>query len=528
MKNFRSLLGLFALLFIGLTACDNDDDIITPDISGGTYTAFLEESTTLKPDVSPTDGMTFKWFDIEKKLLSETLEYTFTPDKTGTFKYIFHATRLEQTAIDTFTVIVKHPTPSVSLNIESFKGFQHGFPVKLEASVFKYDKDTEMTWSLNGEDIGKGKTLDFDAEGTGVFTVTFTARNPSIAISESVTIEKLSYTDNGTLVVNEGWFGHEPGNLNYWMKDSSRFSYRVFKKINPEKNLGVTSQAGVLHDGKVYIMSKQAPQLVVLDAATLKYLNEIDVFTGNKYSYAHHFVGVDANKGFLSSADGVYPVNLTDLSVGDKIEGISAGGIMKLSGGKVFVQGVSGESKKIFVLDANAGTLANTVDISGAVAGLDIDADGNVWVGAGEKLIKINASDLTTQEKTLPEDVTIKNGWVWDAGALTTSKTESAVFFKSGKKLYKYVPADSETAELTAILDLTDMVSNNFYNGGVKAHPTTGNIYVNAVKSGWGNNYKQNGMYVRSSAGANILTYNYGGTEADNSFFYFPADFVFL
>ena len=61
---------------------------------------------------------------------------------------------------------------------------------------------------------------------------------------------------NGVFFLNEDWYGHQNSTINF-LSDEGEWTYRVFQKTNPGKELGCTSQFGTIYNGKFYIVSKQ-------------------------------------------------------------------------------------------------------------------------------------------------------------------------------------------------------------------------------------------------------------------------------
>ena len=62
---------------------------------------------------------------------------------------------------------------------------------------------------------------------------------------------------DGTVWLNEEWYGHTSGSLNYVDTDGGIF-YRAYGNQNENMAFGATSQFGMNYAGKYFIMSKQA------------------------------------------------------------------------------------------------------------------------------------------------------------------------------------------------------------------------------------------------------------------------------
>lgn len=76
----------------------------------------------------------------------------------------------------------------------------------------------------------------------------------------------------GFYIVNEGWFGHDKGSVNYFEKNGTSYTphYRAFKAANPDTELGNTTCYGAIWGDNFYLISKQDNRLVIADAQNLK------------------------------------------------------------------------------------------------------------------------------------------------------------------------------------------------------------------------------------------------------------------
>ncbi len=84
------------------------------------------------------------------------------------------------------------------------------------------------------------------------------------------------------------------------------------KKI-PAKTSARPLNTAPVHNGKLYLVSKQGP-LVVTDAKSLVETGRITTMPAN----GRAFMGLDNTNGLISTSDGIYPLNLSTLAVGAK------------------------------------------------------------------------------------------------------------------------------------------------------------------------------------------------------------------
>ena len=77
----------------------------------------------------------------------------------------------------------------------------------------------------------------------------------TIAAFQTSFAQTKEYT-NGVFIVNEDWFGHSNGSINFINANDS-IDYNVYKTVNPGEEFGVTSQYGTIYGDNFYIVSKQ-------------------------------------------------------------------------------------------------------------------------------------------------------------------------------------------------------------------------------------------------------------------------------
>ncbi len=313
---------------------------------------------------------------------------------------------------------------------------------------------------------------------TGTVDVTFTSQDGSGA-STTYTVNVLepnrepladSY-QNGTFWLNEDWFGHSNGSINY-IADNGELKYRVYESQNKYESFGCTSQYGIIYGDKLIVMSKQATdggdprkgggRVVVADAKTLKKLAVFDYIgadtdgDGNGDGDGRACVGVSENKVYLGSTAGIQVLDTRTLTLGGMVDGIASGankyngqiGDMVAIGKYAFAiqQGVgvhvidiaTDKVVKTFPVESND---ASGVSVIGYPQGITVTADGNVWVattaGASSGLCTFRCIDPSTLDVTdsvdLPEGQRVTCGWgAWRSTNFFASKSENAIWYGAG------------------------------------------------------------------------------------------------
>lgn len=125
----------------------------------------------------------------------------------------------------------------------------------------------------------------------------------------------------GFYIVNEGWYGHDKGSVNYFEKNGTSYTprYRAFKAANPDTELGNTTCYGAIWGDNFYLISKQGNRLVIADAQNLKSKKIITDLGGDGRS----FVGIDEKKAYIGYNGGIKTFNIENLTLGKAIAGVS-------------------------------------------------------------------------------------------------------------------------------------------------------------------------------------------------------------
>lgn len=303
----------------------------------------------------------------------------------------------------------------------------------------------------------------------GTVNVTFTAQDGA-GVSSTYTVnvvepDRTPLADqyqNGTFWLNEEWFGHTNGSINY-ITDKGELKYRVYESQNKYESFGCTSQYGIIHGDKLIVMSKQATdggdprtgggRVVVADAKTLKKLSSFDEFANGGDGRA--CVGVSEDKVYLGSTGGIQVLNTKTLTLGAMVDGIPTGaqysgqiGDMVAIGDYAFAiqQGVG-----VHAIDIATDKVVKTFPVAddettgvagvGYPQGITVTADGNVWVAttasASSGLGSFRCIDPSTLEVvdnvTLPEGRRVTCGWgAWRSTNFFASKKENAIWYGAG------------------------------------------------------------------------------------------------
>ncbi|MDR1877591.1 MAG: DUF5074 domain-containing protein [Flavobacteriaceae bacterium] len=335
----------------------------------------------------------------------------------------------------------------------------------------------------------------------------------------------------GIFFVNEDWFGHADGSVNF-LTENGDFIYNAYRKENDGHTLGVTTQYGTIYGDNFYLVSKQkgteakkGGRLVIADAKTLKKKASFDDIGGGD---GRTFIGVDENTGYIGTSKGIYLFDIKNLTVGNLIEGTGGNnyqiGNMIRTSKYVFA---TKQSTGVFVIDPISHTIIQTI-ANTSVNTITQSKDGNVWIGAGSKLIKVNPLTLETEEITV--SASISGSWgAWNAGGFCSSTQNNVLYWTSGggfigggNTVIKYdIDTDTLNTSFYQIPGQEGSYNQVFYGAGLRIDPVTDNLVITTTENGYGSHYQKNWVHIVTNEGVLSNTYQL------NDYYWFTALPVF-
>lgn len=349
----------------------------------------------------------------------------------------------------------------------------------------------------------------------------------------SAYVEITDFT-NGYFIVNEDWFGHSNGSLNFVQNDGT-IHYRVYNAVNNNETFGTTTTGGVIYGDNIYFISKQsapsennedssAGRLVVADAKTLIKLASFNTIGDGDGRF---FIGVNEHEGYIGTSKAIYLFDIDNLLVGTLVTGTDGSGqIGNMIRTSQHVYAVK-QNKGILVIDPITHTVINT--ISGKFHSVVQAKDGSVWAIQDQKLININTSTFTITEHAIPTTKYLGSWGAWNAGSFTYSNQENALYwmnsinaFNSGEKIIKFdVASNTFNEDFATIPGQTETYKQIPYGAGLRIDPVSDAIIVNTTESGWGAHYQKNWIHTFNNSG--VLT----DTKILNDYYWFPTLTVF-
>ena len=352
-----------------------------------------------------------------------------------------------------------------------------------------------------------------------------------VATAQAVAADGIDYT-TGVFIVNEDWYGHQNSTVNYLMpdaEDGEYWHYRVIQNENPGTELGCTNQYGAIFNGRFYLIAKQEKdpgaditggRITVADAETMKVIYQSEVIDpSGRQCDGRGFVGVTPDKGYISSSNGVWILDLNTLQVVGQVKGTdnpNAGddkpnsdptgslyhgqtGSMVTAGGYVFVAhqqygllAVDPEIDEVITVFSMAEIVENEKAGIGSVVK---SKDGTLWCsvagdvqGTGSTLpylVHIDPAELAVIEViTLPDEIEApSNSWyAWTPDSFCASSVTNSLYWGGGSRwfrgtnIYRF---DIDTNEMRQIIDLdTDGEDWKLYGCSMRLHPKTDEIYM--------------------------------------------------
>lgn len=155
----------------------------------------------------------------------------------------------------------------------------------------------------------------------------------SLASAITAAAGDIDYT-KGVIFINEDWYGHQNSTINYLLPDDPQgdyWHYRVIQTENPGVELGCTNQYGAIWNGRLYMIAKQEKdpgativggRISVADASTMKIIKQLQLIDpSGAQCDGRAFVGVTPSKGYVSSSNGIWILNLDTLEIEGQVDG---------------------------------------------------------------------------------------------------------------------------------------------------------------------------------------------------------------
>lgn len=353
----------------------------------------------------------------------------------------------------------------------------------------------------------------------------------ALFFSASAANAQSAYTD-GFFMVNEDWFGHTNGSVNF-IKNDGTVNYRVYSTVNNNQAFGATTQYGTIYGDKFYFISKQAAdggdtqytpggRLVIANAQTMQKIAGFNTIGG---ADGRSFVGVNEHKGYIGTSNGIYTFDIDNLQVGSLIP-TTGGQIGNMIRTSRYVYAVK-QAVGIFVIDPDTNTVITT--IPGSYHSIVQAKDGSVWTVQDQKVVNINENSFATTVYNIPTTKYIGPWGAWNAGSFTASVQNNTLYwinsvnsFVSGTQIVKFdVTSKTFNENFATLPGQTGAYKQIPYGAALRVHPVTDELILNTTESGYGTHYQNNWIHTFDNNG------NLTNTKQLNDYYWFPAMAVF-
>ena len=314
----------------------------------------------------------------------------------------------------------------------------------------------------------------------------------------------------GTFIVNEDWFGHRNGSVNF-------LGYNGTWEYNHLQDLGVTSCYGTFFGNRFYVISKQAGnggRITICDANSTRIIGKIDEIGGNGRS----FCGVDEHKAYVSTDKGISIIDLDNMKTTGSVKGLNSaqhGNMVRLYD---YVY-ASQYGKALQVIDCSTDKVVATID--SPVYSIVMSKDGQLWVSTNNGISRVNTESRQLEKIALPSGISVpaNSSFAWTPDGLCASLQNNVIYWTSASnKVYKY---DITTNEAKLIIDLTnDPEKRSIYGCSFRVDTKTDNLYLTAAV-GYNNDYK---VRRYDADGKQLAEYVMDDKEKN---YWFPGMFVF-
>lgn len=380
----------------------------------------------------------------------------------------------------------------------------------------------------------------------GETNVTYTAKDGSgTQLSFKLVVEDrdretpIDYT-KGMFWLNEEWFGHCSGSINF-VGDDYTFTGKVYERENPFQAFGATSQFATVYADRLVVMSKQARdggdlrgteagggRVVIADAKTLKKIAAFDEIGGDGRAAC----GVGPDKFYLTHNAGVRVCRAQgDTYVLDAADIAGIGGGTNLYAnqmGDIVAAGkyafVVQQGKGLHIIDTATDTYVKTIEESNA-QGVVLAADGNVWMMATKKLYCIDPETAEVlKEVAINQSVACQWG-SWRHTNFLAAKKKNVLYWMDGGSwsgsgnIYAWdMTGDVPTEPLFALGKREGMNGNTQSQYGSIGYDDVNDRLMLATTHGASSNYRYNWYYfINGTTGEEVKNF------ALTPYYWFPA-----
>lgn len=524
--------------FTGLTYSTSDSKIATASATAIKSTktpgnATISVSSTFNPEITAS-------FDIVSALRNPVTDFVIQ----GIEGDVITLTPKQMIGIIAEPVPANADIPDFNVTIEGNGTSRDNYIATMYKVNYWDENNTRIQFNeLSGHRVGECKLTLTSTDGSNISKV-YTVK----VVDQDRTPLADGYVD-GTLILNEEWFGHTNGGMNYITPDGEMM-YQVYERENPGMSFGCTSQYAAIWADKLIAVSKQAVdagdplpgggRVVVADAKTLKRIGSIDdlVFgEETKSADGRAVVGATPDKVYVGTSNGIYIIDIDKIKVIGKITAFDESG----SAGADLYSGQIGDmihaGRYVFGIKQNTGGFAIDTETDKViknypyqtVQGVTQTADGHVWlaivVNGQGRFVCIDPETLEEVEEmsvTLPAGVAYPTcSWgAWRNTPFVGCNSRNIIWFSAGggiaggsaKDKYYGWEVGSDPELLTPVFDMEEAnligsnsrVKQKTY-GSLRFDDRSGELIVMTTEDSASGHYRYNWTHFINPSTGEIL-----------------------
>lgn len=296
--------------------------------------------------------------------------------------------------------------------------------------------------------------------------------------------------DAGVYIINQGNFGDNNGTLSYLPRTGNTVATNIFAQANPSMTLtgGLEDYTEINGKGLLLVDNMTAGQdkVEIIEGGTFKSratLKSPDIENprrviqaGLNKAYVSCWDVSGSGNAFYKDPGYIAVVDLNNSTVIKKISAVKGVEAMVLAGSEVFAGSTSySGDNSLLVINTETNEVKQKITFPAAPRPIAVDADGKLWVLAGQEMIQMDISTRAFGKRlTLPAS----------PNAIAISSDKRTFFYSANKRTYKF-----------SISDGTASTTNPVFNRAFSAlgvDPLTKRIYASVIPS-----YKQAGYVLR-------------------------------
>jgi YVTN family beta-propeller protein len=284
---------------------------------------------------------------------------------------------------------------------------------------------------------------------------------------------------SGVLIVSEGSFSSNNGDVTYYNSSTSLLEQTIFKNINGDF-AGKVLQSITVNGDDGYLVLNGGNKIEVVDINTFKRKSTFTDLKLNSPRYlkvingkAYISVWGPFNSNFALVDSYILVVDTNTLSVVGTIDTNEGIENLLYDGKLLFASrnGFSG-SNVVSVIDPSTNKIMKEINLTGEPMGMVLDVNNKLWAistGSESKLFRINATTFEVEQ-------TIEIG-SFAHGNLVTTPDKRNLIYAIENNVYKMV-IEATVAPTAPLFTASDVIT--FY--GMDVDPKTGTIYIGDAK----------------------------------------------